>query len=399
MWFYFSQSVRCIAVIGPVSIGTITMESRGKKGKGGGEKSKNKANKPKRDGGRRAPREDAEQGGEESNLSFKRRSFPIALRMWDFQQCDSKRCTGRKLCRLGYVTSMKPGAHFRGIVLSPHGTKLVSREDLGIVESIGISVIDCSWARIQEMGIKQIKSGTHRLLPFLVAANTVNYGKPHKLSCVEAIAATLYIVGLADEAVQLMEEFPWGIEFLKLNADVLDAYAECETSEEVLAAQETFLATCQAENDERRKRFDLPSLDSDDDEEEEREEGETPPVVYQVQRPHAAATDDDDAEDDAAAALASTDWRDAAQTIAKAKEARQHVVRQVGDDDDDDAFMHATMDSVTSDVAAVTLEHTIRATSGDASLSLPRAAFDEWQHAQATAHTPPPPAPTTTPTL
>ena len=170
-----------------------------------------------------------------------KRDFPIPLYMWDFGQCDSKRCTGAKLSRGGYLQTMKVGQAFRGVVLSPLAKIALSPADVNIVQKTGSSVIDCSWACLEDVPFKQLRGGHHRLLPFLVAANPVNYGKPMKLSCVEALGATLYIVGLIEEAMLLLECFDWGIEFIKINQDLLDIYTACASGEEVVQAQNQWL--------------------------------------------------------------------------------------------------------------------------------------------------------------
>lgn len=176
----------------------------------------------------------------------------IRLCMWDFEHCDQKRCTGRKLSRAGWVRTLRVGeGSFRGVVLSPLGTQAVSPADLPAVRSKGISVVDCSWARLDEIPWPKLRAGHHRLLPFLVAANPVNYGRPMKLSCAEAMAATLFIVGLEAEAEALLENFSWGGEFRKINRELLASYAACATSVEVVAVQTEWIA--RAEREQRAK--------------------------------------------------------------------------------------------------------------------------------------------------
>jgi pre-rRNA-processing protein TSR3 len=173
----------------------------------------------------------------------------IRLSMWDFEQCDAKRCTGRRLARLGYLNTLRIGAGFRGIVLSPEGKLAVSREDAGIIEDFGLSVIDCSWAQLETIPFRKLK-GQARLLPFLVAANPVNYGKPLKLSCAEAMAGALYIAGFKKEAAKVMEEFGWGAEFIRLNYEALEAYSAAETAAGVVRAQMRFIVGMRKEAEE-----------------------------------------------------------------------------------------------------------------------------------------------------
>ena len=67
----------------------------------------------------------------------------------------------------------------------------------------------------------------------LIATNPVNYGKPNRLTCVEAFSAALYIVGLEEEAENVLEGFKWGHNFIPMNKDILDRYNKCRNSEDL----------------------------------------------------------------------------------------------------------------------------------------------------------------------
>lgn len=172
-------------------------------------------------------------------------NFPIA--MWDLNQCDPKKCSGRKLARMGMIKHLKLGQRFQGLVLTPAGECSVSPLDRSIIEEQGVAVVDCSWARIEEIPTNRMKTPHPRLLPFLVAANPINYGKPCQLSCVEALAAVFYIVGMKELAEEYMGKFSWGHSFIELNQELLDRYALCKDSKEILDCQTNYIKEAQME--------------------------------------------------------------------------------------------------------------------------------------------------------
>jgi len=184
-------------------------------------------------------------------------SFTVA--MWDLGHCDPKKCSGRKLARMNLVKTLRLQQFFPGVVLSPMATKYVSPADKDAVLENGVCVIDCSWAKLDETPFSKMKGGYPRLLPYMVAANPINYGKPRKLSCVEAFAATLYIVGCKREANILLGKFSWGHSFVELNRKILKKYQKCQDAAEVKRVEEEYLESLMQESDSDYDPFDIDS--------------------------------------------------------------------------------------------------------------------------------------------
>ncbi|KAL7409793.1 hypothetical protein BDY24DRAFT_428045 [Mrakia frigida] len=176
------------------------------------------------------------------------------LRMnMDFDHCDPKRCSGKKLSRLSLIKPLRVGARFRGVVVTPKGGQPVCPDDRDIVLASGLAVVECSWARLDEVPWTKIRSPNERLLPFLIATNPVNYGKPWRLNCVEALAAAFYITGFAAEAELLLSKFSWGHSFWEVNESLITRYLTCKSADDVRAMQDLIISEMETERDERRR--------------------------------------------------------------------------------------------------------------------------------------------------
>ncbi|KAI1331497.1 hypothetical protein F5Y16DRAFT_395377 [Xylariaceae sp. FL0255] len=228
---------------------------------------------------------------------------PFKAACWDLNHCDPKRCSGKKLIRLGLMRDLHLGQRHNGVIITPNGKHTLSPADRDLMDQYGAAVVECSWARTQEVQWNKVGGKCERLLPYLVAANTVNYGKPYRLNCAEALAASFYICGHRDWAEQVLSPFNYGESFLAINSKLLKKYAACADEEAIKKTETEWLERLEREHAESRETGDdgdlwkggnvnrraLVDSDSDeedeDDEEQEKEDHESTDGIYLGKKP------------------------------------------------------------------------------------------------------------------
>ncbi|TQV98256.1 RLI and DUF367 domain-containing protein [Cordyceps javanica] len=338
-----------------------------------------------RGGGSSRPRGSGPDGEDEGG----RRAKPqFKAACWDLGHCDPKRCSGKKLMRLGMMRDLHMGQRHNGVIITPNGKQVVAPDDRELMDQFGAAVVECSWARTQEVQWNKVGGKCERLLPYLVAANTVNYGKPWRLNCVEALAAAFYICGHADWAEQILEPFSYGRSFLDINEALLDKYAACTDAASVKKAEEDWMAQLEREYAENREANDdmwtsgntnhrpRKILDDDDEvedgEESDEQEGSVD-GIYLGKRPQEALEEEeedkdpfaisDDSDDDlmmeeirrkvlASKTFSNPNERDGEDrkakptTIVRPQQLMEHTIDPDSDNDDEDGASNDEFDNI-----------------------------------------------------
>ena len=145
------------------------------------------------------------------------------------KQDDPKKCSAAKLVKFGLAKDVKKTSD-KTLILDPFAKKSIMNSDKKLVDSV--TGIDCSW-NLADHTFTTNFSGIHRKLPPLFAGNPVNYSKLNKLTTVEAIAATVFILGNKDLCLQLLDKFKWGHTFFELNKNLLEDYSKLESEDQI----------------------------------------------------------------------------------------------------------------------------------------------------------------------
>ena len=162
----------------------------------------------------------------------------IPLVAYRDNSCDPRKCTVKKLEKAGLIRVVKTLSRVprNTLLLDPTAERALSPADRA---AKSITVLDCSWEVLNTGAVSSWR--IRRALPFLVAANPVNFGRPCMLSSVEALAAALWILGEEQQARDILAKISWGIRFLEVNAEPLSLNASAKDSTEVVKFQSLFL--------------------------------------------------------------------------------------------------------------------------------------------------------------
>lgn len=163
----------------------------------------------------------------------------IPILVYDKDQCDPKKCTAKRMEKFGLAKEVPlhkipPGC----IVLSPFGKETLSPADLKYARK-GIVVLDLTWAHIDEC--PHIRGEKARKLPYFVAANPINWGKPWRLNSAEAVLASLLVLGQDEQAELFMPRFNWAPVFVEMNRQLLEAYREAKDGAEIEKIQNDYI--------------------------------------------------------------------------------------------------------------------------------------------------------------
>ena len=146
-----------------------------------------------------------------------------------YNQDDPKKCTAAKLVRFNLakkVTNISRNT----LTLNPFADSILLNSDKNKINSI--TGIDCSWSFADQTFVKKF-GGISRKLPYLLAGNSVNFSKLGKLTTVEAISASLYLLGFEEQSTELLGKFKWGHTFLDLNKNLLNDYQNATSEKQI----------------------------------------------------------------------------------------------------------------------------------------------------------------------
>ena len=152
----------------------------------------------------------------------------MRLQVLMFYQDDPKKCTAAKMVKFGLAQNIKKIGS-KGLVLDPFSEKYLLPSDKSSVSSI--VGIDCSW-NLAEQAFSKKFNGIKRKLPPLLAKSS-KLSKLNKLTTVEAISASLFILGFSQQGLELLDKFKWGHTFYELNQNLLHDYANAKDENEI----------------------------------------------------------------------------------------------------------------------------------------------------------------------